>query len=322
MKAIVQYVYGSPDDLRFEDVEVPVPRDDEVLVRVRAASINHADVALTIGEPMVMRLALGLRRPRVRIRGRDVAGVVESVGTAVTRFQPGDEVFAESTTGSFAEYARVRERHLAHRPTNLTFEQAAAVPLAGVTALQALRDAGRVRPGQHVLVNGASGGVGTFAVQIARALGAKVTGVCSPHNLELMRTLGADHVIDHTREDFTRSDQRYDVILDNIGNHPLAACTSALVPKGVLVLSSGAGGRVLGPLGRYVRAMARSPFVGQSLRVHAARPNGDDLAELGRMIESGAVTPAVESTHPLRDTPAAIRHFLEHHARSKIVITV
>ncbi len=322
MKALVQHAYGSPDHLRLEEVETPTPRADEVLVRVRAASVNHADVALTLGEPLVMRLALGLRRPRVRIRGRDVAGVVESVGRDVTRFRPGDEVFAESTTGTFAEYTRVPERRLARKPENLTFEQAAAVPLAGVTALQALRDRGSVQPGQRVLVNGASGGVGTFAVQIAKALGAEVTGVCSTRNVDLVRALGADHVVDHRHHDVTRSDARHDVILDNVGNHSLASLVSVLTPQGVLVLSNGTGGRVLGPLGRYAGAMVRSPFVGPRLRVHAARPDGDDLAALGRMIEAGEVTPAVESIRPLDEVPQVICDLLEHHARSKIVITV
>jgi NADPH:quinone reductase-like Zn-dependent oxidoreductase len=322
MQAIVQHAYGAVDVLRLQDIDEPTPGPHEVLVRVHAASVNHGDWFVTSGRPYVLRAALGLHRPRVAVRGRDLAGRVETVGAAVTGFRPGDDVYAEITTGSFAEYACVPERLLAHKPTNLTFEQAAAVPLAAGTALQGLRDVGEVQPGQAVLVNGASGGVGTFAVQIAKTLGADVTGVCSTRNVELVRSLGADHVIDYTREDFARSGQRYDVILDLAGRHPLAACRGALTRTGTLVLASGSGGRVLGPLGRYVRALALSPFVGQRLRVHAAKPSRSDLDALTSLIESGSVTPVVEATYALADTAEAIHHLAERHARAKIVVAV
>jgi NADPH:quinone reductase-like Zn-dependent oxidoreductase len=322
MRAIVQRAYGTADVLELRDIAEPTPGPHDVLVAVHAASVNHGDLLMTSGRPYLVRAALGLRRPRVAVRGRDLAGRVEAVGAAVTRFRPGDDVYAETTTGSFAELACVPERLLAHKPANLSFEQAAAVPLAAVTALQGLRDIGGVQPGQAVLINGASGGVGTFAVQIAKAMGADVTGVCSSRNVDLVRSLGADHVIDYTREDFTRSGQRYDVILDLAGRHPLAACRGALTPTGTLVLVSGHGGSVLGPLGRYARALAWSPFVPQRLRVHAAKPSRIDLDALTALIEAGAVTPAIEATHELADTAAAIRHLSEAHARAKNVIAV
>lgn len=323
MRAIVQHSYGGPEVLRLEDVAVPAPPGrKEVLVEVRAVSVNHGDLAVVTGQPYVLRLAFGLRRPRVAIRGRDLAGVVVAVGDEVTRFRPGDEVYAETPRGSFAELALVPERLLAPKPANLTFEQAAAIPVAGVTALQGLRDVGQVRPGQKVLVNGASGGVGTFAVQLTRALGAEVTGVCSTRNLELVRSLGADHVVDYTREDVTRRGARYDVVLDLVGNHPLADCRRLLTPDGILVLSSGGGGPVVGPLGRYLRALLLSPVVGQRLRVHAAKPRHEDLDALRELVEGGGVTPAIERTFPLQDTAEAVRFFAEQHARAKLVITV
>jgi NADPH:quinone reductase-like Zn-dependent oxidoreductase len=322
MRAIVQHAYGASDVLRLQDIDEPTPGPHEVLVRVYAASINHGDWFVTSGRPYVMRAALGLHRPRVAVRGRDLAGRVEAVGAAVTRFRPGDDVYAETTTGSFAELACVPERLLALKPTNLAFEQAAAVPVAAVTALQGLRDVGEVQPGQAVLVNGASGGVGTFAVQIAKTLGADVTGVCSTRNVELVRSLGADHVIDYTREDFARSGQRYDVIFDLAGQHPLTACRGALTRTGTLVLASGNGGPVIGPLGRYVRALALSPFVPQRLRVHATKPSQRDLVALTALIEAGSVTPVIEATYALADTAEAIRHLAEQHARAKIVIAV
>jgi len=322
MRAIVQHAYGTSDVLRLQDIDEPTPGPHDVLVDVHAASVNHGDWFVTSGRPYVARVALGPRRPRVAVRGRDLAGRVDAVGAAVTRFRPGDDVYAETTTGSFAELACVPERLLARKPTNLTFEQAAAVPVAAVTALQGLRDVGGVQPGQAVLINGASGGVGTFAVQIAKTLGADVTGVCSTRNVELVRSLGADHVIDYTREDFTRSGPRYDVILDLAGRHPLAALRGALTRTGTLVVTSGHGGPVIGPLGRYIRALAWSPFVTQRLRVHAAKPSRSDLDAVTTLIEAGAVTPAVEATYELADTAAAIRHLAEEHARAKLVITV
>ncbi len=322
MRAIVQRAYGTCDDLRLEGIDEPTPGPHEVLVRIRAASVNRADWLVTTGRPSILRVGLGLRRPRVAVRGRDLAGTVVTVGGAVTGFGPGDEVYAETTTGSFAEYACVPERLLAPKPTNLTFEQAAAVPLAAVTALQGLRDVGQVQPGQAVLINGASGGVGTFAVQIAKTLGADVTGVCSTRNVALVRSLGADRVIDYTREDFTRSDPRYDVILDLVGQHPLSACRAALTRTGTLVLASGNGGPVLGPIAGYITALALSPFVPQRLRVLAAKPSGRDLEALAAFIEAGQVTPVIEKIYALADTAQALRHHAEQHARSKIVIAV
>jgi NADPH:quinone reductase-like Zn-dependent oxidoreductase len=323
MRAIVQHVYGDPGVLRLEDVADPAPPGPkEVLVEVRAAAVNHGDLAILSGQPYLLRLAFGLRRQRVAIRGRDLAGVVVAVGDQVTRFRAGDQVYAETPRGSFAERAVVPERLLARKPANLTFERAAAIPVAGVTALQGLRDVGQVRPGQKVLVNGASGGVGTFAGQLATAFGAEVTGVCSTRNLDLVRSLGADHVVDYTREDVTRRGARYDVVLDLVGNHPLADCRRLLTPDGILVLSSGGGGRVVGPLGRYLRAMVLSPFVGQRLRVHAAKPRHEDLDALRELAEAGEITPAVEPSYPLQDTAEAVRRFAEQHARAKLVISV
>ena len=322
MKAIVQHAYGSADVLHVEEIMRPVITDDEVLIRVRAASVNHADWVYTTGRPLIARLAFGLRKPKDSVRGRDVAGQVELVGRNVTRFRPGDEVYAEVDSGSFAEYTTVPEDLLAFKPANLTFEQAATVPLSARTALQGLRDGGRVQPGQKVLINGASGGVGTFAVQIAKTLGAEVTAVCSTRNAELVRSLGADHVVDYTLENFTTSGKRYDVILDLIGNHSLSACRRALSRKGTLVLSSGTGGRVLGPMGRILRALALSPFISQDLRIFTAGRGRVALDELRDLIEAGLVTPAIDSTYPLRDTVEALRHFAEVHAHGKIVISV
>lgn len=322
MRAIIQRAYGSSDALRLEDIDEPTPGPHGVVVRVHAASLNRADWFVTTGRPIILRAGVGLRRPRVAVRGRDLAGTITAVGSAVTGFGPGDEVYAETTTGSFAEYACVPERLLAPKPTNLTFEQAAAVPVAAVTALQGLRDVGRVRPGQAVLINGASGGVGTFAVQIAKILRADVTGVCSTRNLDLIRSLGADHLIDYTREDFTRSGPRYDVILDLVGQHPLSALRAALTRTGTLVLASGNGGAVLGPVGRYLTALALSPFVPQRLRVLAATPSRRDLETLTAFIEAGQLTPSIETTYALADTAKALRHLAEHHTRAKIVITV
>jgi NADPH:quinone reductase-like Zn-dependent oxidoreductase len=322
MRAIVQRAYGTCDVLRLEKIDEPLPGPRDVLVRVHAASVNRADWLVTTGRPAILRVGFGLRRPRVAVRGRDLAGTVTTVGGAVTGFGPGDEVYAETTTGSFAEYACVPERLVAPKPMNLTFEQAAAVPLAAVTALQGLRDVGKVRPGQAVLINGASGGVGTFAVQIAKTLGADVTAVCSTRNVELIRSLGADHVIDYTREDFTHSGPRYDVIFDLVGQHPLSALRAALTRTGTLVLASGDGGPVLGPIGRYIAALALSPFVPQRIRVLAARPSRRDLEALTAFIEAGQVTPVIEKVYALADTGKALRHLAEEHTRSKLVIAV
>jgi NADPH:quinone reductase-like Zn-dependent oxidoreductase len=322
MQAIVQHAYGCAESLLLEDVEQPIPGPHEALVRVHATSINHADLLLTAGRPYVMRVAVGLRRPRVAVRGRDLAGEVVTVGGGVTRFRPGDHVYAETPTGSFAEYACVPEHLLALKPANLSFEQAAAVPLAGVAALQGLRDVGRVQPGDAVLINGASGGVGTFAVQIAKALGADVTSVCSTRNIELVRSLGADHMIDYTREDFTRSGQRFDVIFDLAGRHTVTACRRPLTRTGTLVSASGHGGPVLGPLGRYLRTLASSALTSQHLRVLVVRPSRRDLETLSALIEDGRVRPVIEKTYALSESAQAVRHLAEQHARAKIVIAV
>ncbi|MFE0005779.1 NAD(P)-dependent alcohol dehydrogenase [Streptomyces erythrochromogenes] len=324
MKAIVQDRYGSPGVLELREVERPPVGDREVLVRVRAASVNARDWHLMRGDPYLARLVLGLRRPKVRIRGTDFAGRVEAVGKDVTRLRPGDEVFGEAE-GAFAEYVCAPADAVEPKPANLTFEQAAAVPLAGNTALMGLRDLGRLRPGQRVLVNGASGGVGTFAVQIAKALGAEVTGVCGTRNTELVRSLGADHVVDYSREDFTRTGRLHDLVLDLVGNRSLAACRRALTPGGPLVLSGGGvseGGSLVGPMSLLVRGWALSGFVRQRLLVLTAAPDRENLAALRELVESGRVTPAVDRTYPLREVPEAIRYPEVEHARAKVVITV
>ncbi|MGW0807848.1 NAD(P)-dependent alcohol dehydrogenase [Nonomuraea sp. NPDC002799] len=322
MKAIVQAKYGPADVLRLGDVGKPVPGDHEVLVRVRATSVTHGDLVTMTGLPYLGRLAFGLREPKRKVPGRDIAGEVEAAGKAVTRFAPGDEVYAEVPAGGFAEYARVPEDLLCPKPANLTFEQAAAVPWAANTALQGLRDRGGLAPGQRVLINGASGGVGTFAVQIAKSLGAEVTGVCGTRNVDLVRSLGADHVVDYSREDFTEGARRYDLIFDLAGNHSLSACRRVLTPAGTLVLSSSNGGRWIGPMGRLLGALVLAPFVRQSLRTYMAEPSRGNLADLKEMIESGRITPAIDRTFPLSEVPEAMRYFSEEHARAKVVITV
>ncbi|WP_336212236.1 NAD(P)-dependent alcohol dehydrogenase [Nonomuraea sp. LPB2021202275-12-8] len=322
MKAIVQDKYGSADVLRLGEVDKPVLGDGEVLVRVRAASVTHGDLVTMTGLPYLGRLAFGLRRPRQKVPGRDIAGEVEAVGKSVTRLQPGDEVYAEVAAGGFAEYARVPEESLSPKPANLTFEQAAAVPWAANTALQGLRDRGGMKRGQKVLINGASGGVGTFAVQIAKAFGAQVTGVCSTRNVELVRSIGADHVVDYTREDFAASDRRYDLFFDLAGNRSLSDCRRVLTPDGTLVLSSSKGGPWFGPMGRLVRALMLGPFVRHSLRSFVAKTSGKNLADIKELIESGQVTPAIDRTYSLSEVPEAMRYFSEDHARAKIVITV
>ncbi|MFJ1565434.1 NAD(P)-dependent alcohol dehydrogenase [Streptomyces erythrochromogenes] len=324
MKAIVQDRYGSPDVLELREVERPPVGDREVLVRVRAASVNARDWHLMRGDPYLARLVLGLRGPKAQIRGTDFAGRVEAVGKDVTRLRPGDEVFGEAE-GTFAEYVCAPADAVEPKPANLTFEQAAAVPLAGNTALMGLRDLGRLRPGQRVLVNGASGGVGTFAVQIAKAFGAEVTGVCGTRNTELVRSLGADHVVDYSREDFTRTGRRHDLVLDLVGNRSLAAYRRALTPGGTLVLSGGGvseGGSLVGPMALLVKGRALSPFVRQRLLVLTAAPDRKNLAALRELVASGRVTPAVDRTYPLCEVPEAIRYLEVEHARAKVVITV
>jgi NADPH:quinone reductase-like Zn-dependent oxidoreductase len=324
MKAIVQDEYGSPDALELREVDRPVPAGNEVLVRVHAAAVNAYDWHLMRGDPYLARLSLGPRRPKVKIRGRDFAGRVETVGRDVTRFQPGDEVFGEAD-GAFAEYMCVAEGVVGAKPANLTFEQAAAMPLAGNTALQALRDAGRVQQGQQVLVNGASGGVGTFAVQIAKSFGAEVTGVCSTRNVDLARSIGAGHVIDYTREDFAQNGRRYDVVLDLVGNRSLSDYRRALTPTGTLVLSGGGvfdGGSLVGPMGLMIRGQVLSRFVRQRLVIFMATQSREDLATLRELAESGEVSPVIDRTYPLSETPEAIRYLETEHARAKVVITV
>jgi NADPH:quinone reductase-like Zn-dependent oxidoreductase len=322
MKAITQDRYGSPDVLELKSIDKPLVGDDDLLVRVHAAAVDAGVWHLMRGVPYIVRMAFGLRKPKKNVLGADMAGQVEAVGKNVTQFQPGDEVYAEVDTGSFAEYTCAPEAVVGLKPANLTFEQAAAVPLSANTALQGLRDRGQVRPGQKVLINGASGGVGTFAVQIAKWLGAEVTGVCSTTNVDLVRSIGADHVIDYTREDFTKSGQRYDMILDLVGNHSTSDFRRALTPKGTLVLSSGNGGRWLGPMGRIINALVLSPFVGQRLRPLVATRSKENLVALKELMESGRVTPVIDRTYPLGETPEAIRYVEQGHARGKVVILV
>jgi NADPH:quinone reductase-like Zn-dependent oxidoreductase len=324
MQAIVRDRYGSPDVLALQDVDRPVPKADEVLVRVHAASANPRDWHVLRGLPHIVRLmGYGLRKPKHRVLGSDVAGQVEAVGQDVRGFRPGDEVFADAVTGGFAEYACVAEAFLARKPTNLTFEQAAAVPLAALTALQGLRDVGQVQPGQQVLIVGASGGVGTFAVQIAKSFGAVVTGVCSPRNVELVRSLGADHMIDYTRQDFTAGGQRYDLIFQLAGTHSAADCRRALTTNGTLVLSSGdSSGRWIGPVDRILAAVALSCVVPQRLRPLTAKRSTADLQVLKALIEAGKVRPVIDRTYSLHDVPDALRYVEEGHARGKVVITV
>jgi NADPH:quinone reductase-like Zn-dependent oxidoreductase len=324
MKAIVQDRYGSPDVLRFEEIDQPAPADNEVLVRIHAASVNARDWHLMRGDPYLARMSLGLRTPKLKNRGSDFAGTVAAVGSKVARFQVGDEVFGD-VDGAFAEYLCAPDDLVERKPTNLTFEAAAAVPLAGNTALMGLRDQAGVRPGQRVLVNGASGGVGTFAVQIAKAFGAEVTGVCSTRNVDLVGSLGADQVIDYTRDDFTRTGQRYDVVFDLVGNRGLADLRRALTPAGTLVLSGGGvftGGSFIGPLGLMIRARAVSRFVRHRVLIFIAKQSRENLATLRELIEAGKVTPAIDRTYPLREAAEAIRYVEGEHARAKVVITV
>jgi len=322
MKAVVQDNYGSPDDLELRDIDKPVVKDDEVLIRVHAASVNAADWHYMRGMPYIARLSLGLRKPKSKVRGRDVAGQVEAIGKDARRFRPGDEVYAEVDTGSFAEYTCVPEDVVGLKPANLTFEQAAAVPLAAVTALQGLRDKGQIQPGQKVLINGASGGVGTFAVQLAKSFGADVTGVCSTKKVDMVRSIGADQVIDYAQEDFTQNGQRYDILFDLVGNRSLSDCRRALTPKGTLVLSGGEGGRWLGSVSLLIKALLLSPFVGQKLRAFLAKTKHEDLLVLQELIEAGKITPVIDKTYPLSEAPEAIRYLEERHVRGKVVITV
>jgi NADPH:quinone reductase-like Zn-dependent oxidoreductase len=324
MKAVVYDEYGSSDVLELRDVDQPVVEDNEVLVRVHAASVNPYDWHFLTGLPYFMRLQAGLLKPKgATVLGADMAGRIEAVGDNVTRFRPGDEVFADVETGGCAEYIAFTEELLGLKPDNLTFEQAAAVPLAALTALQGLRDHGQIRSGQKVLINGASGGVGTFAVQLAASFGAEVTGVCSTRNVDMVQSIGADHVIDYTQEDFTQGAQRYDLMFDLVGNHSPSECRRVLNPKGVYVASFGQPEhRWLGPLAQLLRMLVLSRFVSQKMVLFTAHPTREDLQLLKELVEAGKVTPVIDRTYPLSETPEAIRYLEEGHTQGKIVITV
>ncbi|EWM12124.1 quinone oxidoreductase [Kutzneria sp. 744] len=321
MMAAISDRYGPPDALHVRDVDRPVVGGKEVLVRVHAAALHIGDCFGVRGAPLPMRMASGLLKPKYGVPGIDVAGRVEAVGDAVEKFEVGDEVFG-ACHGACAEYARASEDQLAPKPANLTFEEAAAVPTSGVAALRGLRDVGRLRPGQNVLINGASGGVGTFAVQIAKALGADVTGVCGSANRDIVRLLGADRVVDYTELDFTRGPQRYDLILDNVENHTLADCRRALTPNGTLVLNSGTGARGIRLMTRLITPLVLSPFTRQTLRRYLCAPNHRDLLVLKALIEDGKLTPVIDRTYPLAETPAALHHIEGGHARGKVVVIV
>lgn len=320
MKAIVQDVYGPPEVLRMEEMERPVPGRREVLVRVRAAGVDQGVWHLMAGLPYAVRAVSGLRTPRTRVRGMDVAGVVEAVGSDVTRFRPGDEVYG-NCSGAFAEYACAKEGTLAPKPASLSFEQAATVPVSACTALGAVRDSGQVKAGQSVLVLGASGGVGSFAVQVAKAYGAHVTGVCSTTKADLVRSLGADEVLDYTRQDPVDGTRRYDVILDIAGNRPISRLRRALTPRGTLAIVGGeGGGNWIGGNQRQLGAMLLTPFVGHRLRAHGTLVRSRDLEALTELIEAGSVTPAVDRTFPLAEVPDAIRYLRDGQVRGKVAV--
>ena len=323
MQAVVQLCYGSADALRTVDVAKPTPAENEVLVRIRAASINPSNWHELTGEPYLVRFAMGIGAPSNTRFGTDYAGVVEAVGANVTKLKVGDEVFG-ARTGSMAEYVTANvDRSIVLKPANITFEQAAAIPIAAITALQGLRDHGRLQPGQKVLINGASGGVGTFAVQIAKALGAEVTGVCSTRNVELVRSLGADHVIDYTKENFTEMAERYDLILDNVGNHSVLATRQALAPEGRVVLVSGPKDNAwVGPLSRVGELLFMSMFVGHEMKFFVAQLNPADLELLAGLVREGKVTPAIDRKYPFAQVAEATAYLGEGHARAKVVVTV
>lgn len=316
MKAIVQNAYGSADVLEFKEVAKPAIGDRDVLVRVHAAGLNAGDYFTLRGRPWLIRMTMGLRKPDNHIPGWDVAGTVDAVGPNVTMFQPGDEVYA-AIEHTCAEYACAAQDKFARKPANLTMEQAAAMPTAALTALKALRDMTNVQPGQQVLINGASGGVGAFAVQIAKALGAEVTGVCSTRNLEMVRTIGADHVIDYTKEDFTQAEQRYDVILDNVGNHSFAAYRRVLTPQGIIQPNTGHAG-----MGYVIRAAVLSQFMRQQGKLFVATPNHDDLVFLNELIEADKLAPVMDRTYPFSEVPEALAYLEKGHARGKVVIAI
>jgi NADPH:quinone reductase-like Zn-dependent oxidoreductase len=324
MKAIRCCEYGPPDILKLDEIEKPVPNDNQILVRVRAASVNPLDLS-TRGQ-LIVRLLKGLRKPKETRLGVDYAGTVEAVGKNVTKFRSGDEVFG-GKSGAFAEYICVlADRAVALKPVNVTFEQAAAVPVAAITALQGLRDKGHIKPGQKVLVNGASGGVGTFAVQIAKSFGAEVTGVCSSRNVELVRSIGADRVIDYTKEDFTKGEQRYDLLFDLVGNHSFTERRRIMNPNGICVMAGigGAGWHegIWGRLGGELNAIVRSSFVNEKFAMFLAELKQDDLNILAGLMQSGKMTPVIDRTYKLSEAPAALKYLEQGHARGKVVITV
>lgn len=321
MKAIVQDNYGSLEGLELRDIAKPEAKGDEVLVRVRAAGLHIGDCFSVRGAPFAMRLSTGLLKPKYGVPGYDAAGHVEAVGDDVKHFQPGDEVFG-ACEGTCAEYACAAEDRFAPKPDSLTFEEAAAMPTSALAALHALRDVGKVQAGQKVLINGASGGVGSFAVQIAKSFGAEVTGVCSTGSVDMVRSIGADHVIDYTREDFTQGGQRYDLIFDNVENRSLSDCRRALTPSGTLILNSGTGAQGIAMLVRLARPLMLSPFARQNLRRYLSVASRKDLVVLTKLVESGKLRPVIEKTYPLRETPAALAYIEQGHVRGKVVVTV
>jgi NADPH:quinone reductase-like Zn-dependent oxidoreductase len=322
MKAAIYRKCGPPDVIQIEDVEKPVLKDDEVLIKVRAAGVNPLDWRLMRGGPYILRILLGLGKPKIKRLGVDVAGEVEAVGRNLTRFKSGDAVFG-LCKGTFAEYLCAPESAFVIKPDNVTFEQAASVPVAALTALQGLRDRGKIRSGQKVLINGAAGGVGTFAVQIAKSFGAEVTGVCSTRNVDLVRSIGADHVIDYTREDFTKTGKRYDIIFDNVGNHSLAACRRFLNPKGIDVMVGDQTGRgIISLLVRLIAALIWSRFVSQKFVFFIAKLNQQDLTLLSELMATGKVTPVIDRSYALHQVPDAIRYLETERARGKVIISV
>ena len=320
MKAITYHRYGSPDVLEYEDIEKPAPGDNEVLIKVRAASVNPFDWHFMRGSPYFLRIVAGLRKPKMTRLGVDVAGQVEAVGRNVTQFKPGDEVFGVCRE-AFAEYARTSESSLVMKPGNVTFEQAASVPVAAITALQGLRDKGHIQRGQTVLINGAAGGVGTFAVQIAKSFGADVTGVCSTRNVEMVRSIGADRVIDYTQQDFAKGTQRYDLIFDLVATHSLRAYRRVLNPNGTCVIAGGPS-QVLAILTSAFEVFVLSRFVSQKFAMFVAKPSKLDLSTMSELMEAGKVTPVIDRHYRLSEVPQAMRYMEEGHARGKVVITV
>ena len=321
MKAILYHSYGSPDVLKYEEVATPIPADNQVLIEVRAASLNPMDWHFMRGLPYLVRIVAGLPKPKFPGLGADVAGKVVAIGAGVTRFKPGDEVFGVAR-GALAEFACAAESQLSERPHNVTFEQAASAPIAALSALQSARDKGHLQSGQKVLVNGAAGGVGSFAVQIAKSFGAKVTGVCSTGNVDMLRSLGADHVIDYTREDFTTAGQHYDLLLDCVGNRSLADCKRVLNPAGICVAVGGSTDPwMLRPLARLFASAVLSRIGSQKFRSFLARPKREDLVIIGGLLQSGKVVPVIDRRYSLRDVPEAMRYLGQGHARGKIIIT-